>query len=367
LIVDHALRPESSSEAALVKTRLEQSGIETEILRWQHEVITARMHEQAREARYTLLIEACRRHGACDLFVAHHRDDQAETILMRLAKGSGVDGLAGIAAQSHRDGIRLLRPFLSVSKQRLIATCEAENLVFVSDPSNRSEKFTRGRLRKILPLLADEGMTIDSLLSLGTRAAEAKEAIHYYAKEFLASAVICDVGGSLRLNRVRWREVPRAIALQALSQCLRNVHDDGHPPEYAGLSSLLDALLSRSVETARTFYGCIASLSADKALLLREPSAASEILPLHSGKTVLWDKRWLVTANTEIEAGQIGALGLPPHAVIDELAPRLRHLIPQGRIRASLPALWRKGALCAIPSFDENAAFRLKLRRPHFP
>ena len=162
-IVDHGLRAESATEATLVKSRLEQIGIQTEILRWEHAPLAGRVHEKARTARYNLLTEACRRHGADDLLIAHHRDDQAETILMRLSKGSGVEGLAGMAAQSVRDGIRFLRPFLSVPKTRLIATCETENIPFVTDPSNKSEKYARGRLRNIMPLLATEGMTTESL------------------------------------------------------------------------------------------------------------------------------------------------------------------------------------------------------------
>jgi tRNA(Ile)-lysidine synthase len=156
LIVEHGLRAESAEEAKQVKQRLQNMGIPAEVMPWEHEDGLTRLHEKAREARYGLLTEACHRLGAGDLLTAHHQGDQAETILMRLAKGSGIDGLAGIAPQSARDGIRLLRPFLSLPKERLIATCEAACIDMVTDSSNKSEKYARGRLRKIMPLLASE-------------------------------------------------------------------------------------------------------------------------------------------------------------------------------------------------------------------
>ncbi len=366
-IVDHGLREESASESAQVQIRLRQTGIPAEILVWEHAPVAGRLHEKAREARYRLLTEACRRHGAGALLTAHHSGDQAETILMRLAKGSGIDGLAGIAAESLRDGIRLLRPLLSVSKERLVATCDAAGVAYVTDPSNGAEKYARGRLRKVLPLLEAEGLTVESLTGLGARAREAKDALDFYTWEFLTKAAQTELGGSVCLDRTALRVAPRAIALRALASCLRYVHDEDYPPEYASLSSLVDASLGTEDEPTRTLYGCIASIAENRVMILREPVAACEALPLPSGATVLWDKRWLVTADSTAPDTVIRALGNPPHAVIDALAPTLRRQIPQGRIRASLPALWEGEKLCAIPSFDKTSGFRLVFQKQGFP
>jgi len=361
-VVDHGLRPESSEEAAHVKERLQSLNIETEILPWKHDPVSKRLHESAREARYALLAEACRRHSASDLLLAHHSGDQAETILMRIAKGSGIDGLAGIAPQNMRDGIRLLRPFLSLPKERLIATCDAALLAYVSDPSNASEKYARGRLRKIMPLLEAEGLTVENLTTLGQRAREAKEALDGATREFLKAAAQTGQGGSVCLDRSALRAAPRAIALRAVAAGLRYVHDDAYPPEYAALSSLLDAIIDAG-EYARTLYGCIASISEKRVMLLREPSAARETLLLPPGSTVLWDNRWFVTSAASNPPATIRALGFPPHDVLDALAPRLRRQLPQGRIRASLPAVWEGETLRSIPSFDEKSAFRMSYNK----
>ena len=359
LIVDHGLRMESAEEAAQVRSRLEYIGIQAEILHWEHPPITGRLHEKARAARYQLLAEACRRHDAGNLLLAHHRDDQAETILMRLAKGSGVEGLAGMAMQSQRDGLRLLRPFLSVPKSRLIATCHAANLPFVTDPSNGSQKYARGRLRNIIPLLATEGMTTESLITLGERASEVKSALDHYTQTFLREAAQIETGGSIRIDRAKISTVPRAIALRALTYCLRTIHEDDHVPEHAALLALLTTIFDTTQEKTRTLYGCLISIAEKKIMLLREPSAAIETLSLNAGETKVWDKRWRVTASENAPTVSIRALGTPPHDILDSIAPRLRHDIPQGRIRATLPALWEGTTLKAIPSFKGKSDFTM--------
>ncbi len=367
LIVEHGLRPESPTEAVEVKKRLEAMGIETEVFTWKHEDIHGRIHEKAREARYALLLEGCRRHSASDLLLAHHLGDQAETVLMRLAKGSGIDGLAGIPPQNTRDGVRLLRPFLRMPKGRLIATCDAAGIPFVTDPSNASEKYARGRIRKIMPLLASEGLTEETLGLLAIRAREAKEALEYTTDNLLRACAHVEQGGALRFDRMALREAPRALALRALAAGLRYIHEEAYPPEYSALAALLDMILSSQNEDIRTLYGCIASLAEKRLTLLREPSAAIEVSLLKPGTTVLWDGRWLVSSAPDAPAATIKALGLPPHDILDALAPGLRHSVPQGRVRATLPALWDEDELQRIPSLAGGGPFQARYKKHSFP
>ncbi len=133
-IVDHGLRAESAQEAIRTQENLSKLGISADILRWEHEPIVTRLHDTARKARYNLLTEACRKHGIENLLLAHQREDQAETILMRFSKGSGIGGLSGMAAVNMKDGIRIQRPFLSLPKTRLIATCSAAGLSSCNRP-----------------------------------------------------------------------------------------------------------------------------------------------------------------------------------------------------------------------------------------
>jgi len=147
LIVDHGLRPEAAAEAAATSALLAEHGIASEILRWQGTKPVVGLQEAARSARYELLFEACRRQGILHLLVAHHAEDQAETVEMRAARASGPDGLAGMAALvEHRDG-RLLRPLLAIPRSRLTATLVKRGVRWIEDPSNADPRFERSRLR----------------------------------------------------------------------------------------------------------------------------------------------------------------------------------------------------------------------------
>ncbi len=366
-IVDHGLRSESTTEAEQVKRSLGTMGIRAEILRWHHPQISGAIHEKARQARYDLLLQACHQHGVTDLLTAHHADDQAETILMRIAKGSAVEGLSGIAPASMRGNIRLLRPFLNFPKSRLIATCDTDNIQFVTDPSNASDKFTRGRLRNIMPLLAQEGLTTENLLRLGARASEATEALATITHEFLRQTAQIEKYGSIRLDRRALSTPPRAIGLRAIAICLRIIHPNDYPPEQDALADAYDHILTSADDTTRSLYGCLISLTEKQVTLFREPAAATEICVLSPEQPITWDGRWVINADALTPKGEIRALGMPSHDIIDQLAPILRHDIPQGRIRATLPALWAGEKLVAIPSFTEKSGFYATLRNQAFP
>jgi tRNA(Ile)-lysidine synthase len=147
LTVDHGLRPESAAEARIVADWLAARAIPHEILVWTGDKPTSGIQEAAREARYRLMTEWCRTHGCLHLFVAHHREDQVETHLIRRRAGSRIDGLAGMSAVRELAGCRLVRPLLSVPKARLRAVLEEEGQPFLRDPSNLNPVFERARLR----------------------------------------------------------------------------------------------------------------------------------------------------------------------------------------------------------------------------
>jgi tRNA(Ile)-lysidine synthase len=148
LIVDHGLRRESADETRTTRERLAGQGIDSEILLWSGDKPATRIQQAAREARYRLLFEACRRHGILHLMTAHHADDQDETVAMRAARESGPDGLAGMAAAAEHRDLRLLRPLLGVPRARLTATIEARGVGWIDDPSNRDRRFERVRVRQ---------------------------------------------------------------------------------------------------------------------------------------------------------------------------------------------------------------------------
>jgi tRNA(Ile)-lysidine synthase len=172
--VDHGLRPEAEAEAEAVASLCTRLAVPHATLVWQGEKPTARLQERAREARYDLLTAEAKRVGAGVIVTAHHLDDQAETVLFRLLRGSGVAGLAGMAARTRRGEIEIARPLLGLAKADLVAFCDARRLPYFRDPSNENPRFARARLRR---LMADEGLDAPALARLARRAALAETAL----------------------------------------------------------------------------------------------------------------------------------------------------------------------------------------------
>jgi tRNA(Ile)-lysidine synthase len=175
--VDHGLRVEAAAEAREVKRLARTLELEHRTLRWTGPKPKAGLPAAARSARYRLLAKAARQSGATHILTAHTRDDQAETLLMRMLRGSGIAGLAAMARESERDGVWLARPFLEVSKSQLIATLERAKVGFADDPTNRDPHFTRPRLRALMPALAAEGGDPRNLARLAARLARANAAV----------------------------------------------------------------------------------------------------------------------------------------------------------------------------------------------
>src|SRR5712672_2331962 len=179
--VDHGLRPEAAAEAREVKRLARSLDLPHRTLRWTGPKPRTGLPAAARAARYRLLAQAARASDATHILTAHTRDDQAETLLMRMLRGSGIAGLAAMARESERDGVRLARPLLDIPKSRLVATLQKAKIDFADDPTNRDVSFTRPRLRAILPVLAEEGGDSRNLARLAARLARANAAVEVLA------------------------------------------------------------------------------------------------------------------------------------------------------------------------------------------
>jgi tRNA(Ile)-lysidine synthase len=175
--VDHGLRAEAAAEARDVKRLARILDLPHRTMRWSDAKPGTGLPAAARTARYRLLAQAARASGATHILTAHTRDDQAETLLMRMLRGSGISGLAAMARQSERDGVLLARPFLQVSKSQLVATLKKAKIGYADDPTNRDTNFTRPRLRAIMPVLAAEGGDTRNLARLASRLARANAAV----------------------------------------------------------------------------------------------------------------------------------------------------------------------------------------------
>jgi tRNA(Ile)-lysidine synthase len=227
--VDHGLRANSYEEALQVAKWAQALGFVHHLLRWEGPKPATRLQERAREARYRLLC-ACAKEidPDCAIATAHHADDQAETILFRLLRGSGVAGLSGMASASMRDGVKLLRPLLGVRKSELEAICAEAGHAFVRDPSNENQNFARTRLRALITTLDSQGLNAHSLLRLGRRAAQAEEALNWCALRACASGIVARDDSGARFDAFALRSLPREILQRMLA--LELFQSDGRVP-----------------------------------------------------------------------------------------------------------------------------------------
>jgi tRNA(Ile)-lysidine synthase len=212
--VDHALRSRSRHEAAVVKAMARTLGLEHRTLRWNGEKPTTGIQEAARAERYRLLTLEARRVGAAHIALAHTLDDQAETVLLRLAAGSGPAGLSGMRPTEMRDGVTLCRPLLEVRKQRLVATLELAGIGWSEDPSNADPQFARPRLRAAAAALGREGLTPERLARLAMRVRRAEEAVAAGAES--ARAKLCHTRHPERLDGGALIAIPEELALRIL-------------------------------------------------------------------------------------------------------------------------------------------------------
>lgn len=240
--VDHGLRKEAAREARDVKQLAAALEIEHRTLRWRGDKPKTGLPSAARDARYRLLARAAKSCGASHILTAHTRDDQAETVVMRLSRGSGIAGLAAMARQSDRDGVVLARPFLDVPKARLVATLEKAGIAFADDPTNHDPRFTRPRLRALMPVLAAEGADARGLVRLAMRLARANEALDVMtdgAERYLAS-----IGGDAPMtgfDLAAFAALSAEIRVRLLMRTINRVGHEG-PAELGKVEALLEAI-----------------------------------------------------------------------------------------------------------------------------
>lgn len=247
--VDHGLRPEAAREARDVKALARALDLEHRTLRWTGDKPRSGVPAAARAARYRLLAKAARGAGARHVLTAHTRDDQAETLLMRLLRGSGIAGLSAMARESERDGVVLARPFLNVPKARLIATLSKAGIAFADDPTNRDPIFTRPRLRALLPALAAEGGDAQSLARLAARFARANAAIELLtdgAERYLAlKGSAAPERHAQDFDAAAFAAMPEEIRLRLLTRAINRFGHEG-PAELGKVEALL-ARLNRAL------------------------------------------------------------------------------------------------------------------------
>jgi tRNA(Ile)-lysidine synthase len=259
LVVDHGLRPQSHAEAALTAQWAKDAGLTANVLCWRGKKPGANIEDRARAARYRLLGAWCAAQDVPHLFVAHTREDQAETFLLRLGRGSGVDGLSGMCASgplpvSDFGTVRLLRPLLEIGREELRAYLRARGVHWLEDPMNADARFARARIRQALPELQAAGLPVERIARTASHLARARAALEAAAEEFFEHHGR-RYGGFVLIDGAALARVPREIGLRALSRALMLVGGAVYRPRFESLETLFDGILGTQ-GPARTLMGC---------------------------------------------------------------------------------------------------------------
>lgn len=352
--VDHGLRPDSAAEAGRVSAWLAARGIEHESLSWRGEKPVTGLQAAARSARFALLTDRATCLGAAGLFLAHHMQDQAETMAMRLARDSGPDGLAGIRPRQIRDGIPVLRPLLPLLPERLRTHCLAEGQAWIEDPSNRDRRFERVRIRQQAKEMRESGLDACDLDRLAKAFGRLRDWSEIRLTSFLLDSGDLDPRGFAALDLSAVLGLPPPLRAKLLSGLLQSIGGLDYPPRAERLQRFLRWLDDGAGDRV-TLGGCLVWRGrADRLWIARET-------PRETGREMLcgqhmsrWDGRFDVTWT--------GAQPAWIHMLTRRGERRLRlagtvgessMALPAG-IRASLPAVTDLDGRLFAPHLSET-------------
>ncbi len=350
ITVDHGLRAGSAREAEAVAALCAARGIPHEIRVWRGWAGGGNLQDAARRARRGLIADWARGRGIGAVALGHTLDDQAETVVMRLARGSGVDGLSGMAATSTAEGLVWLRPLLGVRRAALRGWLEAEGVGWAEDPSNEDARFDRIRARAALPGLAALGIGSERLAATARAMARARAALEGATADLAASCVEEGVAGDLLLDPAPLAAAPEEIRLRLVAAALSWVAGAIYRPRLVRLETALAAIEAGRIGHGLTLHGCVLRARGGRIAIRRELARVAAAVPLAEGR---WDGRWQVYgAPPQAEGLAIGALG----------PGGLKHVgeHPEGLSRETLvttPAIWHLGELVAAPLARPEAGF----------
>lgn len=334
--VNHNLRAAAQTEIALVAAQAKALSLPHDVADW-HWDRTGNLQAQARAGRWDTLCGLAARHQVNAVWMAHTQDDQIETFLMRLSRGSGIDGLSGMTSATVRDGVTLLRPLLGVSRAMLREWLEQNGIGWCDDPSNEDTTFDRVRARQMAAQLAELGLTPKRIVQTVDHMQAARASLQAAARSFVDMHYAQDHGDLIVARQaldLSQTDTPR----RAMVAGLRWVSGANHKPRF---ENMMYAVQKAARGHKVTFAGCLLVPESAGAVRITREAQGTHPVAGHSG--IIWDNRWLMTGPPigEVEVKALGeAIRLCP-------AWRNSHLL-----RASLlasPAVWQNGTLIAAP------------------
>lgn len=258
--VDHGLQPGSSTNARKVLRWARALDLKAHLLAWNGSKPKSNIEAEARQARYRLMGDWCRKHGVATLYVGHTRDDLAETFLLRLARGSGLDGLAAMRTVAAYpipgfEELGLVRPLIEFERSALRNHLKARAQEWIEDPMNSDPRFSRVRIREAMVSLEAAGLTPVRIAHAASHLSRAREALDVVTAAVLKRACRSE-GDAVLVEASALLSAPREVGLRALAQLLKGVSGQAYRPRFERLEGLFDALAEDALGAGRTLHGC---------------------------------------------------------------------------------------------------------------
>ena len=353
LTVNHNLRLEAADEARQVQKWCKNQEIEHHILNWQPpSPILSSIQENARNARYQLMLDWCRANNVLHLLTAHHLDDQVETMFFRLTRGSGLEGLSAMSVQSVVSGVRLLRPLLTIPKARLLVTLEEEKQKWLEDSSNQNTLYTRVHIRQ---QLAQAKYNIDLKERsnvVASKLGKFRNLLENNLVSQMTYSVFILYQGYAYINSHKFIKLEKEITLKALGNLIRTLSGSEHPPRTNKLEQLNNLIRRKRLNSKYSIGGLLFETANENILVYRENKAMEEPVIIEFGVPALWDKRFVVKISLETKNSapiRVQALGSKGLAEVRKNARHLLKNLPPDRIIRTFPSLWSLEELLSVP------------------
>ncbi len=360
LTVDHGLREGSGTEAEWVARELSRRNIEHHIIAWQGEKPATGIQDKARRARRRLMLEWCREHGVLHLCLAHHANDQVETHLMRLARVGNhhkerdgqLPGLAGMSVIREYPEGRIIRPLLSVGRDRLVSTLRTMNQPWLDDPSNENPEFERVRVRKAVSGLETVGGGVSAIAQAIRHYGEARRDLERLDARALACSSVLYPAGYARLDLRKLDANGDVAAMHALSRLIMALGGRRYPIARDKVEKLYKSLQTLRSKGRLTLGGCLFTGTDDGLLIVREERNLPPMQIITEDREVYWDSRFRLSlkgpGNRPSEAVKLGKLGRRGYDRLVRDMPSLRHHPIPFQARLSLPALYHDEGIVAV-------------------
>lgn len=349
LTVDHGVRPEARRETAMVRDQAKALNLPVKVLKCPDRLTASGLQEAAREARYQLMADYCHRHGIHALVTAHHLHDQAETVLMRLARGSDLAGLAGMSPVLGRDQLIIVRPFLAYPPDDLVMICRQMNLPSVQDPSNRDQRFERVRWREALPALTALGLSPDRLAQSASRLRRVYDDLTDMAHDHMQKWQAILPIGIIRLPRAEFIELSDTVRRRILTQSLVWLGRGAHPPRQSSLDAVMRRCLGQD-PSGCTLAGVDIRIRRHDILMGRELAALKALAPQPVARRnyVVWDGRFSLHLSRTVAPFAVAPLGHLGLRQLKSAGFEADRSIPS-RFYTTMPALFDGDQLVACP------------------